>query len=190
MSGEIVAKEDFMNTGCFSGEVVPDEAESDEVVSGEIVSDEAESGEVVSGEIVSGEVVPRGDTLPAVYDGNLGFLSLSVAVTVLAGRALLLKEKIWALQALFRRNADKASNISEMCDAAEVEPQFTALIMEGATSLREVAEASGDLVNAADQMQMDAQGFNEAHQGEYGGIYEVTQSMGVQQPKPGFNAVK
>ncbi|MEV6147111.1 conjugal transfer protein TraB [Streptomyces sp. NPDC051992] len=149
---------------------------------------------------MSGEIVPResyvpavpdsGESLPAIPDGNLGFLSLGLAVTMLAARALLLKEKVWALQALFRRNADKASNMSEMCDAAEVEPRFTALIMEGANSLREVAEASGDLVNAADAMQTDAQGFNDAHQGEYGGIYEVTQTMGVQQPKPGFNEVK
>ncbi|MFF3127785.1 conjugal transfer protein TraB [Streptomyces sp. NPDC057908] len=139
---------------------------------------------------MSGEIVPRGDTLPAVPDGNLGFLSLGAAVTLLAARALMLKEKVWALQRLFQRNADKASNMSEMCDAAEVDPQFTALIMEGSNALREVAEASGDLVNAADVMQMDAQGFNDAHQGEYGGIYEVTQSMGVQQPKPGFNEVK
>ncbi|MFF8293629.1 conjugal transfer protein TraB [Streptomyces sp. NPDC016309] len=139
---------------------------------------------------MAGEIVPRGDSLPAVPDSNLGFLSLGAAVTLLAGRALLLKEKIWALQALFRRNATKASNMSEMCDAAEVEPQFTALIMEGATSLREVAEASGELVNAADQMQTDAQGFKAAHEGEYGGIYEAVQSMGVRQPKPGFNEVK
>ncbi|MFE7212520.1 conjugal transfer protein TraB [Streptomyces sp. NPDC057611] len=158
------------------------------------------SGELVPGKPVPGEIAPRGstlpavpdsnDTLPAVPDGNLGFLSLGLAVTALAARALLLKEKIWALQALFRRNADKASNMSEMCDAAEVEPRFTALIMEGATSLREVAEASGDLVSAADAMQTDAQGFKDAHEGEYGGIYEAVQSMGVQQPKPGFNEVK
>jgi hypothetical protein len=138
-----------------------------------------------------GEIVPRGDRLPAIPDdSNLGFLSLGAAVTVLAARALLLKEKVWALQRLFQRNADKASNMSEMCDAAEVDPQFTALIMEGSTALRQVAEASGDLVNAADVMQTDAQGFNDAHQGEYGGIHEVTQSMGVQQPRPGFNEVK
>ncbi|MFC7885246.1 conjugal transfer protein TraB [Streptomyces sp. NPDC057376] len=158
------------------------------------------SGEIVPGQVVSGEIVPResyvpavpdsGDNLPAIPDSNLGFLSLGLAVTTLAARALLLKEKIWALQVLFRRNADKASNMSEMCDAAEVEPRFTALIMEGATSLREVAEASGDLVNAADEMQVNAQGFKDAHQGEYGGIYEAVQSMGVQQPKPGFNEVK
>ncbi|GGO98382.1 conjugal transfer protein TraB [Wenjunlia tyrosinilytica] len=158
------------------------------------------SGEITPGQVVSGEIVPResyvpavpasdGD-LPSIPDSNLGFLSLGLAVAALAAQALRLKEKVWALQALFRRNTDKASNMSEMCDAAEVEPQFTALIMEGATSLREVAEASGDMVNAADEMQMDAQGFNDAHQGEYGGIYEVVQSMGVQQPKPGFNEVK
>lgn len=158
------------------------------------------SGEIVPGQVVSGEIVPResyvpavpdsGDNLPAIPDSNLGFLSLGLAVTTLAARALWLKEKIWVLQAFFRRNADKASNMSEMCDAAEVDPRFTALIMEGATSLREVAEASGDLVDAADAMQMDAQGFNDAHEGEYRGGYEVVQAMGVQQPKPGFNEVK
>ncbi|MFE1075156.1 conjugal transfer protein TraB [Streptomyces sp. NPDC058783] len=158
------------------------------------------SGELTPGKVVSGEIVPRGtyvpavpdsnDSLPSIPDSNLGFLSLGIAVTTLAARALRLKEKIWILQAFFRRNAEKASNMSEMCDAAEVEPRFTALIMEGATSLREVAEASGDLVSAADAMQMDAQGFADAHQDEYGGIYETVQSMGVQQPKPGFNEVK
>lgn len=138
-----------------------------------------------------GEIVLRPEApLPAVPDVDLGFLSLGAAVVLLAGRALLLKEKIWALQSRFRRNADKASNMSEMCDAAEVAPQLTALIMEGANSLRGVAEASGDLVDAADTMQMHAQGFTDAHQNEYGGIYEVTQTMGVQQPKPGFNEVK
>ncbi|RPK69984.1 hypothetical protein EES45_36300 [Streptomyces sp. ADI97-07] len=154
----------------------------------------------MSGENVSGEIVPResyvpavpdgGDNLPVIPDSNLGFLSLGAAVALLASRALLLKEKVWALQRLFQRNADKASNMSEMCDAAEVDPQYTALIMEGSNALREVAEASGDLVNAADTAQTDAQVFNDAHQGEYGGIYEVTQSMGVRQPKPGFNEVK
>jgi hypothetical protein len=77
-----------------------------------------------------------------------------------------------------------------MCDAAEVEPRYTGLIMDGSVSLRKVADASGELANAADVMQTDAQGFNDAHQGEYGGIYETVQRMGVQQPKSGFNEVK
>ncbi|TLQ39025.1 conjugal transfer protein TraB [Streptomyces marianii] len=137
-------------------------------------------------------MVPRGDTLPAIpADGEgLGFLALSVRVTALTAQAMLLKEKVWALQRRMDSNADKASNMSEMCDAAEVEPQFTALILDGSVALRKVADASGELANAADVMQTDAQGFNDAHQGEYGGIYEATQTMGVKQPKPGFNEVK
>lgn len=139
---------------------------------------------------MSGEIELRGNHLPAVPDSDLGFLSLGAAVIKLTAQALLLKEKIWALQARMNRNADEASGMSEMCDAAEVEPHYTGLIMDGSVSLRKVAEASGDLVNAADRMQGNAQGFHDAHQSEYGGIYEAVQSMGVQQPKPGFNEVK
>jgi hypothetical protein len=140
---------------------------------------------------VTGDIVPRGDTLPEVPDdSNLGFLSLGIAVTTLTAQALGLKEKVASLQRRMEKNAKKASSMSEMCDAAEVEPYYTGLIMEGATDLQGVADASGEMVSAADQMQTDAQSFNTAHQGEYGGIYEVTQSMGVQQPKPGFNEVK
>ncbi|WP_414170910.1 conjugal transfer protein TraB (plasmid) [Streptoverticillium reticulum] len=141
---------------------------------------------------MSGDIVPHGGALPAVpADGEgLGFLALGARVTALTAQALLLKEKVWALQRRMNSNADKASHMSEMCDAAEVDPQHTALILEGSAALRRVADASGDLANAADVMQTDAQGFNDAHQGEYGGIHEVSQSSRFKQPKPGFNEVK
>ncbi|MFI0901849.1 conjugal transfer protein TraB [Streptomyces sp. NPDC020983] len=139
---------------------------------------------------MSGEIELRGNHLPAIPDSELGFVSLGLAVITLTAQALLLKEKIWALQARMNRNADQTSNMSEMCDAAEVEPHYTALVMDGSVSLRRVAQASGDLVDAADRMQGDAQGFRDAHQSEYGGIYEAVQASRVQQPKPGFNEVK
>ncbi|MFH8410450.1 conjugal transfer protein TraB [Streptomyces sp. NPDC018019] len=141
---------------------------------------------------MSGDLVPRGDNLPAVAvntDG-LGFFTLMTEVAKLTSQALLLKEKVWAWQRRMEKDADAASHMSEMCDAAEVEPQYTARILDGAAALRRVADASGELAQKADDMQHDAQALGDAHQNEYGGINEVVQVMGVQQPKPGFNEVK
>ncbi|MEU7206142.1 conjugal transfer protein TraB [Streptomyces sp. NPDC045470] len=141
---------------------------------------------------MSQELVPRDDSgLAAVANTDgLGFFTLLTEVTALTSRALLLKEKVWAWQRRMEKDADAASHMSEMCDAAEVAPQFTALILDGSGALRKVADASGDLAQRADDMQHDAQNLGDAHQNEYGGIYEAVQTMGVQQPKPGFNEVK
>lgn len=141
---------------------------------------------------MSNEIVPRPTHLPDVpNDGEgLGFFALAARVISLTSRALLLKEKVAALQRHMDRNADKARDLSEMCDAAEVEPQFTALIMEASTALRKVAEASGEMANAADAMQNDAAAFGAAHETEYRGVYEAVQVSGVQEAKPGFYEVK
>ncbi|GAB2891728.1 conjugal transfer protein TraB [Streptomyces mayteni] len=139
---------------------------------------------------MSNEIVPRPTYLPDVPDGEgLGFLVLAARVTALTARALLLKEKLWALQRHMARNADKAHTTSEMCDAAEVKPEQTALILETSTALRKVADASGEVANAADDMQTDAQAFGDAHETEYRGVYEAVQVAGGQ-AKPGFYEVR
>ncbi|MFE8950083.1 conjugal transfer protein TraB [Streptomyces sp. NPDC007856] len=132
------------------------------------------------------------DNLPAIpgvgggaSSGN-GFLALSGRTAQLAAAALFLKEGMHLLKAHMRANANAASRLSEMCDAAEVEPHFTSQIMDVSTALHGVAEASGEMVNAADRVDADARGFNQAHDTEYRGVYEAVNGSGVQQAKPGF----
>ncbi|WP_327259833.1 MULTISPECIES: conjugal transfer protein TraB [unclassified Streptomyces] len=132
------------------------------------------------------------DNLPAVpgmsggsSSGN-GFLALSGRTAALATAALFLKEGMHLLKTHMQANANAAMRLSEMCDAAEVEPQFTAMILDASTSLTGVAEASGEMVNAADSVDTDARGFNESHDREYRPGYEASNGSGVKQAKPGF----
>jgi hypothetical protein len=120
----------------------------------------------------------------------VNFLTLAARVTALSAAALRLKENAWALQRHMEDNAGKAQTLSEMCDAAEVEPQYTALIMESSKALRRVANASGELADTADVMETHARGFNDAHESENRGVYEAVQASAVRQPKPGFNRVR
>jgi hypothetical protein len=134
--------------------------------------------------------VRRADTTADVAAGTPGFLTLAARVTALSVAALRLKENLWALRRHMENNADKARALSEMCDQAEVEPQFTAQILEVSAAFRRVAEASGELADTADVMEVNARGFNDAHDSEYRGVYEAVQKSAVRQPKPGFNQVK
>ncbi|SHN34599.1 conjugal transfer protein TraB [Actinacidiphila paucisporea] len=119
-----------------------------------------------------------------------GFLSLARRVTTLAAAALMLKEGLFVLKARMERNSGTARRLSEMCGVAEVEPKYTAQILEVSGALQRVAQASGDLAATADDMQIKAQGFNSAHQSEYRGIYEAVNASGVRQAKPGFYRVR
>jgi hypothetical protein len=127
---------------------------------------------------------------PAAGTGDNGFLSLARRVSTLAAAALLLKEALFALKARMERNSAAARRLSEMCHVAEVEPQYTAQILEVSGALHQVAQASGDVATTADDMQIKAQGFNNAHQSEYRGIYEAVNASGVRQAKPGFYRVR
>ncbi|QIB49500.1 conjugal transfer protein TraB [Streptomyces aureoverticillatus] len=115
-----------------------------------------------------------------------GFLALAGRTARLAASALFLKEGMHRLRAHMKANSNAAMRLSEMCDTAEVEPQFTSMIMDASTSLNGVAEASGEMVNAADSVDTDARGFNSAHDSEYRGVYEAVNGSRVQQAKPGF----
>lgn len=132
----------------------------------------------------------RGAGVARAVGGALNFLTLAARITALSADALRLKENLWALQRRMEENAGRARTLSEMCDAAEVEAQYTALIMEASTALQRVAEASGELAETADVMEANARGFNDAHETEYRGVYEAATASGVQQPKPGFNRVR
>ncbi|MCU1617398.1 MAG: plasmid transfer protein TraB [Frankiales bacterium] len=133
---------------------------------------------------------PIRPTAAGVVEGTLNFITLAARTTALTVAAAHLKEGMSALQRHMEGNATKARTLSEMCDQAEVDPQYTAQILEVSQALQRVAAASGELADTADQMEANARGFNDAHESEYRGIYEVVQAGQVRQPKPGFNAVR
>ncbi|WP_331759879.1 conjugal transfer protein TraB [Streptomyces anulatus] len=118
--------------------------------------------------------------------GGLGFLALAGRTAKLATSALFLKEGMHLLRSHMQANSKAALRLSEMCGQAEVEPRFTSMIEDVSTALTGVAEASGDMVNAADSVDNDARSFNNAHESEYRPGYEASNGAGVQQAKPGF----
>ncbi|MFE1576254.1 conjugal transfer protein TraB [Streptomyces fradiae] len=128
--------------------------------------------------------VPAG--LPAERGSRPSFLRLAGRITTLTGAALALKEGLWVLKTRMEKDANDADRLAEQCAEAEVEPRFTALITDAASSLRAVAEASGELAGAADTMEANARAFGDAHESEYRGVYEAVKASGVQQAKPGF----
>lgn len=148
----------------------------------------------------SGQAAPAGDNAPvpassgeadrptwagAIY-GILNFITLAARVTALAAAAALLKEQLHLLKARMHRNAQRARTLSGHLHQAGADPRFQAQSLEVAAAFERVAEASGEVANAADQMEMNAQFVKDAHQSEYGGIYEVRQASPYAQPKPGF----
>lgn len=132
------------------------------------------------------DLVPSTDNLPARRGGTPTFTALAGRTAALTAAALALKEGLWALQRRMRHDAEQAGLLADLCTAAEVEPRFTALIQEGGSALRAVADASLDLARTADQVQHDSQGLHDAHQQEYRGVYEAVNASGVQQARPGF----
>ncbi len=61
-------------------------------------------------------------------------------------------------------------------------------LKEGLWSLQRRMErdASAEVARTADQVQTNAQGLHDAHQGEYRGVYEAVNASGVVQARPGF----
>jgi hypothetical protein len=135
---------------------------------------------------------PRGAaaTIRSAAAGALNFLTLTARIAALTTAALHLKEQMHAQIRDTEANAEKVRAVAEMCDAAGVEPQFTALILESSTALRRVPEAARDVAETADRTELHARQFGDAHEAEYRGIHEAVNASGVQQPKAGFNAVR
>lgn len=150
------------------------------------------------------EPAPNGDSTPTpstdgstarptwagVIGGILNFIALTARITALTIAATLLKEQLHLLKARMHRDAQKARTLSEHLHQAGADGRFQAQALEVAAAFERVAQASGELANAADQMEMNAQMVKDAHQAEYGGVYEVRQASPYEQPKPGFNRVR
>jgi hypothetical protein len=129
-------------------------------------------------------------TWSGVIAGILNFVTLAARVGALAIAAAMLKEQLHLLKARMHRDAERARRLAEHLHQAGADARFQAQSLEVAGAFERVAEASGELANAADQMEANAQFVKDAHQSEYGGIYEVRQASPYAQPKPGFNRVR
>lgn len=137
-----------------------------------------------------GAVEPAKKSFGELIFGILNFLTLSARFMALAAAAMWLKENLHLIKAHMHRNAEFARRVAEMCEAAGADGRFIAEILEASAAIERVAQASGVLADAADQMEMNARFVNDAHESEYRGIYEVRQASPYAQPKPGFNAVR
>lgn len=129
-------------------------------------------------------------TFGGLISGILNFVFLTGCFIALAAAAMWLKEKLHLLKERMRRDAELARRVAELCGLAGVDPYFLALFMETSQAFDRVADASGELSDAADQMEMNARFVKDAHDTEYGGIYEVANASPYAQPKPGFNTVR
>lgn len=134
--------------------------------------------------------VPEKPTFGGLILGILNFITLAARFIALAAAAVMLKERLHLLKSAARRNAAFARRVGEMCGQAGADRYFVALYLETGQSFEIVAECSGALADAADQMEANARFVKDAHQREYGGIFEVRQASSYAQPKPGFNRVR
>jgi hypothetical protein len=132
------------------------------------------------------EIEPYTARLPERSSGTPSFLRLTGRMSTLTAAAMALKEGLWLLKRRMEADADDGDRMAELCTEAQVEPRFTGLIHEAAGALRAVAEASGEVADAADQMETNARAFGDAHEAEYRGVYEAVNASNVQQAKPGF----
>ncbi|WP_416519990.1 conjugal transfer protein TraB [Streptomyces achromogenes] len=129
-------------------------------------------------------------TFGQMIHGVLNFVTLAGRFMALATAAVFLKEKLHLLKHHMHKNAEAGRRLADHLHQAGADPRFQAQSVEMSQAFDRVAEASGVLADAADQMEANARGVRDAHQAEYGGIYEVAQSSAYAQPKPGFNQVR
>jgi hypothetical protein len=132
---------------------------------------------------------PSRPTWTGAIHGIVNYTALGSRITSLAIAAALLKEQLHLLQARMRADAVRARRLAEQLAQAGVDARFQAQTLEAATAFERVADAAGELADAADGMEAGAHGVRDAHQTEYGAIYEIAQASPYAQPKPGFNAV-
>jgi hypothetical protein len=136
------------------------------------------------------EQAPEKWTWGGALGAIINFITLGLRVMALAAAAALLKEQLHLLKARMHRDAERARRLAGHLAQAGVDTKFQAQALEVAASFERVAEASGEVAGAADQMEANAQAVKDAHDAEYGGVYEAVNASPYAQPKPGFNKVK
>ena len=129
-------------------------------------------------------------TFGGLIAGILNYLTLAARFIALAAASALLKERLHLLKMLAHRDAAFARRVGELCGQAGTAQYFVALYLETGNAFEVVAECSGALADAADQMEANARFVKDAHQREYGGIFVAVQASPYRQPKPGFNKVR
>lgn len=137
----------------------------------------------------SGGAPKRTGWVEAIH-GILNFVTLAARVMALAAAAALLKEQLHLLKARMHRDAAQARTLAGHLNQAGADTRFQAQAIEVSQAFDRVAEASGQVADAADQMETHARGVRDAHQAQYGGIHEVRKASPYAQPKPGFNRVR
>lgn len=129
-------------------------------------------------------------TFGGLLAGIINFVTLSARFMALATAAMWLKENLHHLKQRMHDDAALSRRVGEMSGHAGADDYFVGLFVEASKEFDLVAEASGELANAADGMEANARAVNDAHETEYRGIYEVRQASPYAQPKPGFNRVR
>lgn len=129
-------------------------------------------------------------TFGGLIAGVLNFVTLSARFAALSMAALWLKENLHRLKTRMHDDAALARRVGEMSGQAGADPYFVGLFVEASKEFDLVAEASGELSHAADDMEAHARGVSDAHETEYRGVYEVRQASPYEQPRPGFNRVR
>lgn len=114
------------------------------------------------------------------------FTVLAVRLASLTTSALALKANLGLLRMRIVADADRVAREAELCAEAEVEPQYVTQMTQAAQLWREVAKASADVEATADDMAAHARATEQAHEGEYRGIYEAVKAGGARQARPGF----
>jgi hypothetical protein len=140
----------------------------------------------------TGNNQPQRMSWGGAISGILNFVTLALRIMALAAAAAILKEQLHLLKARMHHDAQRARRLAEQLAQAGVDARFQAQALEVAAAFDRVADASGEVADAADGMEANANGVCDAHQAEYGGIHETVKALpgGVLQPKPAFNAVR
>jgi hypothetical protein len=122
--------------------------------------------------------------------GLLQFLAVQGALAKLRLQTALLAGAVGREQKAMESDAEKARALADKSAPAEVAPEYLARLGEVAGALLGVSEAAQAVVSAAEDASHAANESNEAHQGEYRGIFELAQSSRHPMAKPGFYEAK
>lgn len=136
------------------------------------------------------ERAPEKWTWGGALGGILNFITLGLRVLALAAAAALLKEQLHLLKRRMEKDARRSITLAGHLAQAGADIRFQGDAIQLAGDFGVVAASAEIVADAADRMEASAQGVKDAHDLEYGGIYEVTNALPYAQPKAGFNKVR